>query len=89
VDGIIEVFEADAFHAGMDEVFYIGMDPCSRCGGCDTVELFAGEVTRIRNHLAANGIELRILGDRLIDGKTTGIGECTKTVFAEFRKLDR
>ena len=28
VNEIMEVFEADAFHAGMDEVFYIGMDEC-------------------------------------------------------------
>ncbi len=27
-DEIMEVFEADAFHAGMDEVFYIGEDEC-------------------------------------------------------------
>ena len=27
------VFKADAFHAGMDEVFYIGHDSCPRCSG--------------------------------------------------------
>jgi len=74
VDEIVEVFEADAFHAGMDEVFYLGDDRCPRCSGRDKAELFAGEVTRIRNHLARNGTELWIWGDRLIDGKTTGIG---------------
>lgn len=75
VDEITEVFETDAFHAGMDEVFYLAEDKCPRCGGRDPAELFAGEVTRIRNHLAASGKELWIWGDRLIDGKTTGIGE--------------
>jgi hypothetical protein len=75
VDEITEVFEADAFHAGMDEVFYLAEDKCPRCGGRDPAELFAGEVTRIRNHLATSGKELWIWGDRLIDGKTTGIGE--------------
>lgn len=74
VDEIVEVFEADAFHAGMDEVFYIGDDKCPRCGGRDKAELFAGEVTKIENHLALNNRELWIWGDRLIDGKTTGIG---------------
>ena len=72
VDEIVEVFEAEAFHAGMDEVFFLGMD--ERCRGRDNAELFAGEVTTIRNHLAAQGKELWIWGDRLIDGKTTGIG---------------
>jgi len=70
----MEVFEADFFHAGMDEVFYIGDDQCPRCGGRDKAELFAGEVIRFSNHLALNNRRLMIWGDRLIDGKTTGIG---------------
>jgi hypothetical protein len=74
VDEIVEVFEADAFHAGMDEVFYLGDDKCPRCQGRDKAELFAGEVTKIRNHLALKNIELWIWGDRLLDGRTTGIG---------------
>jgi hypothetical protein len=74
VDEIMEVFEADAFHAGMDEVFYIGEDECPRCGGKDHSELFAGEVNRVHAHLAEKGRELWIWGDRLIDGKTTGMG---------------
>ena len=74
VDEITAVFETDAFHAGMDEVFYIGHEQCQRCYGKDKAELFAGEVTKIRNHLAESGKELWIWGDRLIDGKSTGIG---------------
>ncbi|OFY75759.1 MAG: glycoside hydrolase, partial [Bacteroidetes bacterium RBG_19FT_COMBO_42_7] len=75
VDEICDVFEADAFHAGMDEVFYIGEEQCPRCSGRDKAELFAGEVRTIRDHLALSGRQLWIWGDRLIDGKTTGIGE--------------
>ncbi len=74
VDEICDVFETDAFHAGLDEVFYIGDDNCPRCQGKDKAELFAGEVTKIRNHLKENKRELWIWGDRLIDGKTTGVG---------------
>ena len=74
VDEICEVFETDAFHAGMDEVFYLGDDKCPRCMGRDKARLFADEVTKIRNHLNAEGRELWIWGDRLIDGRTTGIG---------------
>jgi hypothetical protein len=75
VDEICDVFESDAFHAGMDEVFYIGDKDCPRCSGRDKAELFAGEIRTIRDHLAGKGRELWIWGDRLIDGKTTGIGE--------------
>lgn len=74
MDEIVTAFKADAFHAGMDEVFYIGHEDCPRCQGRDKAELFAGEVTKIRNHLNQNGKRLWIWGDRLIDGKTTGIG---------------
>ncbi len=75
VDEICDAFEADAFHAGMDEVFYIGEDKCPRCGGKNKAKLFADEVSRIRDHLAKKDRELWIWGDRLLDGKTTGIGE--------------
>lgn len=74
IDEICDVFETNAFHAGMDEVFYIGDDKCPRCQGRDKAELFAGEVNAIRNHLALKNRKLWIWGDRLIDGKTTGIG---------------
>ncbi len=74
VDEICDAFESDAFHAGLDEVFYIGHENCKRCYGHDKAELFAGEVTKIRNHLSHTDRELWIWGDRLIDGKETGIG---------------
>jgi hypothetical protein len=74
VDEICEVFETNAFHAGMDEVFYIGDEKCPRCSGKDKSQLFAGEVNLIRDHLALQNRKLWIWGDRLIDGKTTGIG---------------
>lgn len=88
VDEICDAFDADAFHAGMDEVFYIGSDSCPRCQGRDKAELFAGEVTRIHNHLAANGRELWIWGDRLIDGKTTGIGMWEGSYNQTYRAVD-
>jgi len=74
VDEICDAFETDAFHAGMDEVFYIGDDKCPRCSGLDKADLYAGEVNKIRNHLALKNRKLWIWGDRLIDGKTTGMG---------------
>ena len=33
MDEICDAFQTDAFHAGMDEVFYIGDDKCPRCSG--------------------------------------------------------
>jgi hypothetical protein len=88
VDEICEAFEATDFHAGMDEVFYIGNDKCPRCQGRDKAELFAGEVNKIRNHLALSNRKLWIWGDRLIDGKTTGIGEWEGSYNQTFRAVD-
>lgn len=75
VDELCDAFEADAFHAGMDEVFYIGESKCPRCGGKDKAELFANEVRRIRDHLQSKKRQLWIWGDRLLDGRLTGLGE--------------
>lgn len=88
VDEICDVFEADAFHAGMDEVFYIGEPQCPRCSGKDKAELFAGEVTRIHDHLALKSRSLWIWGDRLIDGKTTGIGEWEGSYNNTYKAVD-
>ena len=88
VDEICDVFEADAFHAGMDEVFYIGDDKCPRCSGRDKAELFAGEVNLIRNHLALKNRRLWIWGDRLLDGKTTGLGMWEASMNNTYRAVD-
>jgi hypothetical protein len=88
IDEICNAFETDAFHAGMDEVFYIGEAQCPRCSGMDKAELFAGEVRTLRDHLAATGRKLWIWGDRLIDGKTTGMGEWEASYNNTYRAVD-
>ncbi len=88
VDEIMDVFEAEAFHAGMDEVFYIGEEECPRCRDRDHAELFAGEVNRIRDHLASRGKELWIWGDRLIDGETSGLGMWEASINDTHRAID-
>lgn len=88
VDEVCDAFEADAFHAGMDEVFYIGDDKCPRCAGRDKAELFAGEVQKIRDHLAQEGRRLWIWGDRLLDGKTTGLGMWEASMNNTHRAID-
>jgi len=88
VDELMDVFEATLFHAGMDEVFYIGDDKCPRCSGRDKAELYAGEVSKIQNHLALSGRRLMIWGDRLLDGKTTGIGAWEASMNNTHRAID-
>ncbi len=88
IDELCDVFESDAFHAGMDEVFYIGNDKCPRCGGRDKAVLFAGEVRAIHDHLVLKGREMWIWGDRLLDGKTTGLGEWEASFNNTYRAID-
>ncbi len=88
VDEICGIFESDAFHAGMDEVFDLGNDKCRRCAGRDKAELFAGEVRTIRDHLAGNGRVMWMWGDRLLDGKTTGMGRWEASYINTHRAVD-
>jgi hypothetical protein len=88
VDEIADAFEASAFHAGMDEVFYLGEYGCPRCGGRDKAELFAGEVRAVRDLLARDGRRLWIWGDRLLDGRTTGLGEWEASYNNTHRAVD-
>ena len=88
IDEICDVFESGAFHGGMDEVFFIGDDKCERCAGRDKAELFAGEVRTIHDHLAEKNRTLWIWGDRLIDGKTTGLGIWEASYNNTYRAID-
>lgn len=88
VDEICDAFHADAFHAGMDEVFYIGEDECPRCAGKDKSALFACEVNTIHDHLAQKDRQLMIWGDRLLDGRTTGLGEWEASYNDTWRAID-
>ncbi len=88
IDEVCDAFEAKAFHAGMDEVFYIGMPKCPRCGGKDPARLFADEVRRIDNHLKSKGRQMWMWGDRFLDGKTTGLGEWEASKNNTYRAID-
>lgn len=74
VGEIIDVYETDALHAGMNEVFYLGEYGCPRCCDKNKAELFANEVNKINNFVKSKDCELWIWGDRLLDAGTTGMG---------------
>ena len=74
IDELIAAFEADAFHVGMDEIFLIGSEHCTRCKGKDPAKLLAKAVTDLHAHLKAKGAEMLMWGDRLVDARTSGMG---------------
>lgn len=73
IDELMEAFQADAFHVGMDEVFIIGDANCPRCRGKSTGELFATEVNDLYQHIVTEkGATMYMWSDRLLDGKALG-----------------
>jgi hypothetical protein len=73
IDELIDGFEADAFHVGMDEVFLIGSEYCPRCKGQDPAKLFAKAVNDLHQHVVdARKVEMLLWGDRLLDAAATG-----------------
>jgi hypothetical protein len=82
------VFETDAVHVGMDEVFLIGEEGCPRCHGADKAELFAQEVRTLRDFLATKGARLWLWGDRLLDGRTTSLGKWEASMNNTHRAID-
>ncbi len=82
LDELIDAFDADALHVGMDEVFLIGNGTCPRCKGKDVGELFAGVVNALHDHLVKEkGVEMLMWGDRLLDAGMFSYGawEASKT----------
>ena len=75
-DELLEVFEADALHVGMDEVFLIASEHCPRCREANPGDLFATAVNENHAHLVGKrGVEMLMWGDRLLDNGVMGYGE--------------
>jgi hypothetical protein len=76
MDELIKVFEADAMHVGLDEVFIIGDEDCPRCKGKSKAKLFAKAVNDYHRHLVGrHKIEMLMWGDRLIDASKYSYGK--------------
>ena len=76
MDELVDAFEADAFHVGMDEVFLIASEHCPRCKGGDPARLFAKAVNDLHGHIVdKRKLEMLMWGDRLLDAKAMKGGE--------------
>jgi hypothetical protein len=76
IDELIDGFDADAFHVGMDEVFLIASEHCPRCHGGDPAKLFAKAVTDLHNHIVGQRKkEMFMWADRLLDANAMGYSE--------------
>lgn len=89
IDDLVDAFQADAFHVGMDEVFLIGSEFCPRCKGGDTAKLFARAVNELHRHIVGKRkLEMLMWADRLLDGKATGYGEWEASENGTFLAID-
>ncbi|HEX9189124.1 MAG TPA: family 20 glycosylhydrolase [Vicinamibacteria bacterium] len=76
IDEIVDGFDADALHVGMDEVFLIGHDASPSTKGKDPAEVFAKAVNDLYAHVVKRrGLRMIMWGDRLIDAERYDYGE--------------
>jgi hypothetical protein len=75
MDELIDAFEADAFHVGMDEVLVIASKKCERCKDKTPAEVFAQAVNDYHRHLVGEKkVTMLMWGDRLIDAGVMAYG---------------
>jgi hypothetical protein len=90
IDEIIEAFQADGIHIGMDEIFLLGSDKSPSTKGQDPGELFAKVVNEFHDHFSKqNKIQLYMWGDRLIDGKKYPYGEWESSMNGTATAIDK
>jgi hypothetical protein len=76
IDELVDAFQADAIHVGMDEVFLIASPKCPRCKDKKPAEAFARAVNDLHKHLVTEkNLTMLMWADRLLDGKATGYGK--------------
>jgi len=66
IDEYIEVMKPKLIHMGHDEMFF-PVELCAPCRTKDPSELYAMDIRKIHDHLAANGIRMGIYGDHLVE----------------------
>jgi len=76
IDEIVDGFQADAVHVGMDEVFLLGSDLSPSTKGKDPAMLFAKAVNDMYGHIVkTRKWEMLMWADRFIDGTKFNFGK--------------
>ncbi len=77
-DEYIDVIHPKMIHIGHDEWWGAPLDSCPRCRGKDYSELYAQDVSKIHDYLAAKGIKTAMWGDFLLES-VRGVGPVERT----------
>ena len=89
MDELIEAFQADAMHVGMDEVFLLGSEQSPSTKGKDPAKLFAKAVNDYHDHLVKKrGFEMLMWGDRLVDGQKIRYGKWESSLYGTAAAID-
>lgn len=76
LDELIDGFQTDGFHLGMDEVFLLNSEFAPNTKDKNPAELYAGVINEFHDHLVKKrGVDILMWGDRLIDGEKYKYGE--------------
>jgi hypothetical protein len=76
IDEIVDAFDADTVHVGMDEIFLIGHEKSPSTKGKDPAEVYAKAVNDMYAHIVKKrGLQMMMWGDRLIDASRYEYGE--------------
>ncbi|WP_219835412.1 family 20 glycosylhydrolase [Paenibacillus sp. R14(2021)] len=89
MDELVDAFEADALHVGMDEVFAIADEGCPRCRGKNKAELFAKAANDYYEHVVRKrGLQMLMWADRLIDSEGLGYSEWEGDIYGIWPAVD-
>ena len=77
-DEYIDVIHPKMIHIGHDEWWGAPLDVCPRCKGKDYSGLYANDVKKIHDYLAAKGIKTAMWGDFLLES-VRGVGPVERT----------
>lgn len=65
LDEVLDVFRPGTVHIGHDECYSLGI--CDRCKGKDPAELYAGDITKIHDYLAARGVRTMFWSEKVLN----------------------
>ncbi|MBA7572088.1 hypothetical protein ES708_13863 [subsurface metagenome] len=75
MDELVEAFETDAIHVGLDEIMLIGDEHSPSTRDRNPGEVFAHAINKLHRHIVKErGLEMFMWGDRLIDGSKMDFG---------------
>jgi hypothetical protein len=90
IDEIIDAFDAEAVHVGMDEVFLIGHEQSPNTKGKDPAAIYARAVNDMYDHIVRRRRRTMLMwGDRLIDAAQHDYGEWESSKNGTSPAIDR